>query len=87
MGDSPDGLPIVGRLSSALSGRKGEGEWIAAAFNGYGMANSLMSGEALALMILGQDVSDWLPIAYGLGERRLQETLTVPKAIGALSKL
>ncbi|KAJ5344385.1 hypothetical protein MYU51_003023 [Penicillium brevicompactum] len=87
MGDSPDGLPIVGRLSSALSGRKGEGEWIAAAFNGYGMANSLMSGEALALMILGQDVSDWLPIAYELGVRRLQETLTVPKAIGALSKL
>lgn len=87
MGDSPDGLPIVGRLSAALSGRKGDGEWIAAAFNGYGMANSLMCGEALALMALGQDVSEWLPIAYGLGERRLQETLTVPKAIDALSKL
>jgi glycine/D-amino acid oxidase-like deaminating enzyme len=85
MGYSPDGLPLVGRLSPALTGRKGDGEWIAAAFNGYGMANSLMSGEALALMLLGHDVSRWLPSAYGLGEKRLRETLTVPRAIGALS--
>ncbi|CAG7924799.1 unnamed protein product [Penicillium olsonii] len=87
MGESPDGLPIIGRLSSRLTGREGGGEWIAAAFNGYGMANSLMSGEALALMVLGKDVSSWLPIAYGLGERRLQETLTIPRAVAALSKL
>lgn len=85
MGYSPDGLPIVGRLSSKLTGRGGDGEWIAAAFNGYGMANSLMSGEALASMILGEDVSSWLPSAYGLGETRLRETLTIPKAINALS--
>lgn len=85
MGYSPDGLPLVGRLSSALTGRKGDGEWLAAAFNGYGMANSLMSGEGLALMVLDQDVSSWLPIAYGLGEKRLQGTLTVPRAINALS--
>ncbi|CAG8061034.1 unnamed protein product [Penicillium salamii] len=87
MGETPDGLPIVGQLSPALTGREGDGEWIAAAFNGYGMANSLMSGEALALMILGEDVSSWLPIAYGLGEKRLRETLTIPKAVDALSKL
>ncbi|KAJ6138819.1 FAD dependent oxidoreductase [Penicillium samsonianum] len=88
MGYSSDGLPIVGRLSPTLTGREGDGEWIAAAFNGYGMANSLMSGEALALMILGEDVSDWLPVAYGLGEKRLRETLTVPGAVNALgSKL
>lgn len=48
MGYSADGLPLVGRLPSALTGRTGEGEWIAAAFNGYGMANCLMSGERLA---------------------------------------
>ncbi|KAJ5189011.1 Monooxygenase FAD-binding [Penicillium cf. griseofulvum] len=88
MGYSSDGLPLVGRLSPTLTGREGDGEWIAAAFNGYGMANSLMSGKALALMILGEDVSDWLPVAYGLGEKRLQETLTVPGAVNALrSKL
>ncbi|KAJ5771419.1 uncharacterized protein N7511_003470 [Penicillium nucicola] len=85
MGFSADGLPIVGRLPSALTGRKGDGEWIAAAFNGYGMANCLLSGEALALMMLGEDVSQWLPIAYGLGKKRLQETLTIPEAVHALS--
>ncbi|KAJ5618787.1 hypothetical protein N7510_002771 [Penicillium lagena] len=84
MGFSSDGLPLVGRLSSALTGRSGTGEWIAAAFNGYGMANCLMSGEALARMILGENVDDWLPEAYGLGERRLRETLTVPQAVNAL---
>ncbi|KAJ5835355.1 FAD dependent oxidoreductase [Penicillium robsamsonii] len=88
MGYSSDGLPMVGRLSPTLTDREGDGEWIAAAFNGYGMANSLMSGEALALMILGEDVSDWFPVAYGLGEKRLQETLIVPGAVNALrSKL
>ncbi|KAJ5773756.1 FAD dependent oxidoreductase [Penicillium paradoxum] len=88
MGYSSDGLPMVGRLSSRLTGRKGDGEWIAAAFNGYGMANSLLSGEALALMVLGEDVNDWLPIAYGLGEQRLRETLTVSKTVNSLkSKL
>ncbi|KAJ5616545.1 hypothetical protein N7537_001659, partial [Penicillium hordei] len=85
MGYSSDGLPMVGRLSPKLTGREGDGEWIAAAFNGYGMANSLMSGEALALMILGEDVSDWLPVAYELGEKRLRETLTVPRAVNALN--
>ncbi|OOQ84723.1 hypothetical protein PEBR_29130 [Penicillium brasilianum] len=85
MGFSSDGLPLVGRLSSALTGRRGEGEWIAAAFNGYGMANCLMCGEALALMILGDKVNDWLPGAYELGEDRLQSILTPPEAVKALS--
>lgn len=85
MGRSSDGLPLVGRLSPALTGRHGEGEWIAAAFNGYGMANCLMAGEALALMTLGEKVHDWLPAAYELGEHRLQSILTPPEAVKALS--
>jgi len=85
MGVSSDGLPLIGRLPSTLTDRKGTGEWIAAAFNGYGMANCLMSGEALALMILGENVSDWLPDAYGLSEKRLRETLTAAESIKALS--
>lgn len=85
MGFSSDGLPLVGRLSPTLTGRRGEGEWIAAAFNGYGMANCLMAGEALALMILGEKVNDWLPGAYELGEQRLQSILTPPEAVKALS--
>lgn len=86
MGFSSDGLPLVGRLPASLTGRDGEGEWIAAAFNGYGMANCLMSGEALALMILGETDVD-IPEAYGLGEKRLRHFLTVPEAIKTWSKL
>lgn len=85
MGFSSDGLPLVGRLPPSITGRKGEGEWIAAAFNGYGMANCLMSGEALALMMLGESVSDWLPEAYGLGEKRLRDVLTPSEAVKALT--
>lgn len=85
MGFSSDGLPLVGRLPSALTGRRGEGEWVAAAFNGYGMANCLMSGEALALKMLGEDVSDWLPEAYGLGEKRLRDVLTPSEAVKVLT--
>lgn len=70
MGFTSDSLPVVGRLSSPLTGRKGDGEWIAAAFNGYGMANCLLSGEALARMMLGEDISDWFPDAYGTHSRR-----------------
>jgi glycine/D-amino acid oxidase-like deaminating enzyme len=85
MGFSSDGLPLVGRLSLALTGRLGEGEWIAAAFNGYGMANCLMCGVALALMILGQKVDDWLPGAYDLSDHRLRSSLTLPEAVKTLS--
>ncbi|KAJ5152584.1 uncharacterized protein N7482_009062 [Penicillium canariense] len=85
MGFSSDGLPLIGQLPLALTGRRGEGEWIAAAFNGYGMANCLMSGEALALMILGENVRDWLPGAYEVSEKRLQSILTPLEAVKALS--
>lgn len=85
MGFSSDGLPVVGRLPPALTGRTGGGEWIAAAFNGYGMANCLLSGEALGLMMLGEDVSDWLPDAYGFNEWRLRELLTTLEAIKAFT--
>lgn len=81
MGFSADGLPLVGRLPSSLTGRQGDGEWIAAAFNGYGMANCLLSGEALALMMLGESVSDWFPEAYALEDKRLNQILAPSEAI------
>ncbi|KAJ1716247.1 FAD dependent oxidoreductase [Aspergillus flavus] len=81
MGFSADGLPVVGRAQASMTGRQGEGEYVAAAFNGYGMANCLLSGEALAKMMMGTDVSAWLPKAYGIHERRLKEPLTVDHAI------
>lgn len=84
MGFSSDGLPLVGRVPNSISGRGGDGEWIAAAFNGYGMANCLLSGEALALMALGEKV-DWLPGAYQLDEKRLGSVLTTSESVKALS--
>lgn len=84
MGFSSDGLPLVGRLPSSLTGRKGEGEWIAAAFNGYGMANCLLSGKALALMMLGENANDSLPEAYRLEEERLKHLLTPSKSISGV---
>lgn len=80
MGFTGDGLPIVGRLPRALSGRDdsvtGEegGEWVAAGFNGYGMVHSWLSGKALAAMIVGTDreISDWFPLEeFGCSGKRL----------------
>ncbi|KAJ5281982.1 FAD dependent oxidoreductase [Penicillium angulare] len=85
MGFSSDGLPLVGQLPKSLTGRSGEGEWIAAAFNGYGMANCLMCGEELVSAMLGDRKSDWLPGAYGLGEERLRDVLIAPESIKALT--
>lgn len=71
MGFSFDELPLVGKLPRSLTNRGGDGEWIAAAFNGYGMANCLLSGEALVKMMLGEDVSGCFPGAYLIDEPRL----------------
>ncbi|EAU32714.1 predicted protein [Aspergillus terreus NIH2624] len=79
MGFSADGVPLVGQLPSSLTGRDGTGEYLAAAFNGYGMANCLMSGEALAKIMLGEEVP-WLPGAYGVSDARLKGLLTVENA-------
>ncbi|OGM46554.1 hypothetical protein ABOM_004603 [Aspergillus bombycis] len=81
MGFSADGLPVVGRAETSMTGRQGEGEYVAAAFNGYGMANCLLAGEALAKIMIGKDVSAWLPKAYGIHETRLKEPLTLDHAI------
>ncbi|KAE8352385.1 FAD dependent oxidoreductase [Aspergillus coremiiformis] len=81
MGFSGDGLPLVGRANAAMTTRHGEGEYVAAAFNGYGMANCLLAGEALAKIMLDEDVSAWLPNAYGIHETRVTELLAVDRVI------
>ncbi|KAE8405957.1 FAD dependent oxidoreductase [Aspergillus pseudonomiae] len=81
MGFSADGLPVVGRVETSMTGRQGEGEYVAAAFNGYGMANCLLAGEALAKIMMGKDTSACLPKAYGIHETRLKEPLTLDHAI------
>ncbi|RMZ85059.1 hypothetical protein DV738_g344, partial [Chaetothyriales sp. CBS 135597] len=57
MGFTPDHLPL----------------WIAAGFNGYGMPQCWSSGEAVAKMLLGIEVSSFLPEAYKVTEERLAD--------------
>lgn len=73
MGFTGDRLPLVGSLPLSVTNRGKEGgEWIAAGFNGYGMPLCWSSGEAVAKMILGQEVCDFLPDSFIITAERLQ---------------
>jgi len=74
MGFTADRLPLVGPLPPCVTGRgdKDRGEWIAAGFNGYGMPLCWSSGEAVAKMLLGIDVDDFLPEVFLASQERLQ---------------
>lgn len=72
MGFTSDETPLVGKLPASASGREGGGEWIAAGFNGYGMPQCWSAGEAVAKMLLGEDVSAWLPDVFLCTEARLR---------------
>ncbi|KAK0386921.1 hypothetical protein NLU13_5234 [Sarocladium strictum] len=78
-GHTADGLPIVGNVPSSMIGGDNEdnGQWIAAGFNGYGMDKCWLTGEALANMVLSQDVSGWFPEAFLVTEERLKAGLSV----------
>ena len=65
-----DGLPLVGKLTEDLTGRKGDGEWIAAGFNGHGMDKCWLTGQAIAEMVLGK-ITTYLPTAFLISEERL----------------
>lgn len=71
MGFTADRAPYVGGLSTEVTGRSGNGEWIVGGFNGYGMPYCWLAGEALASMVLGQSVGDWFPQAFLINEKRL----------------
>ncbi|KAJ6016845.1 hypothetical protein N7451_000224 [Penicillium sp. IBT 35674x] len=81
---SSDAMPLVGRLSETITHNSGEGEWISAAYSGYGMATAWLSGESLAAMILGQSAQDCLPEAYLVSESRLQSSISAAKSIERL---
>jgi glycine/D-amino acid oxidase-like deaminating enzyme len=67
-----DQLPIVGEVPTSLSERKvNGGEWVAAGFNGYGMCQAWLSGQAIARMALGEPTPEWLPEVYLSTEKRL----------------
>lgn len=69
IGRTPDGMPLVGAVGSPSDGQSGE--WIAAGFNGYGMSLSLLSGEAIARMALGEGVPEWLPKTFLSSSERM----------------
>lgn len=81
MGHSSDGLPLVGNLPGTASGRTGEGEWIAGAYNGYGMDKAWLTGEALVHMIAGEGVPAWFPKCFLIDEKRVREDLTLDRAM------
>lgn len=79
MGYTVDGLPIVGKVPSRISGRKlesGSGaEWVGAGFCGHGMAYGWLTGKALAEMVLKgeENIGDWFPREeFACSEERLQ---------------
>ncbi|KIL93751.1 hypothetical protein FAVG1_02312 [Fusarium avenaceum] len=72
MGFTADGLPVVGNLPHSLTGRTGNGEWIAAGFNGHGMDKCWLTGEAIARMVIGEQDVPGFPKAYLLSEDRVK---------------
>lgn len=84
MGFTADGMPVVGKLDDSITKRGGEGEWIAAGFNGYGMDKCWLTGEAVAGMVAGRDVSSWFPRAYLVDEERVNERMTVEGVVKQL---
>lgn len=72
---SCDGSPVCGRLPQSVTKRTGRGEWIAAAYGGYGMPNALLAGENLDL-ILGKQLDPGFPEAYLLTDSCLTTTLS-----------
>lgn len=71
MGFTSDGRPCVGRLPKEVTQREGSDEWIAAGFNGYGMANCWLSGRHIADSVLGKDKIQPVPQAYNISTKRL----------------
>ncbi|KAF5556460.1 FAD dependent oxidoreductase superfamily [Fusarium phyllophilum] len=80
-GHTSDGLPLVGKLPKSVSGRDGDGEWIAGGYSGYGMDKAWMTGEAMASMIAGKGVPEWLHKAFLLTDQRLERDITVEKSV------
>ena len=84
LGFTGDRLPFVGKVPASISGRDGQdGEWIAAGFNGYGMPQCWSAGEAVAKMLLAEEVDDFLPESYLPTEQRLA-TLSAETALQRL---
>lgn len=86
-GMTSDFVPIVGRLPASLSGRQGDQEWIAAGYNGGGMAMCWLVGKAMVEMIHGRAASSEFPECFLLNPERVQQSLTVPASVAWTSHL
>lgn len=82
-----DGLPVCGRLSRSVTKRTGRGEWIAAAYGGYGMPSALLAGENLGNLILGKQLDPGFPEAYLLTDSRLTRTLSHDSVLDSAADL
>lgn len=71
MGFTADSLPLVGRLPEEATSRAGNGEWISAGFNGYGMANAWLSAKYVADQVLERKDDGVLPRSYLISTQRL----------------
>lgn len=87
MGMTADGLPLVGKLPGNATGREVGEEWIAAGFQGYGMDKCWLTGEAVAKMMAGRDVSSWFPSAYLITEERVSTELEPEKVVEEYSQM
>ncbi|KAK5165775.1 uncharacterized protein LTR77_008698 [Saxophila tyrrhenica] len=72
MGFTSDGLPLVGRLPQEATMRQGQGEWISAGFNGYGMVNAWLCGKHVAESVLDKEKPEFVPKAYEVSLERLK---------------
>lgn len=71
MGFTSDGLPLVGRVPKEASLRDGQGEWVSAGFNGYGMVNTWLAGKHIAESVLGRSDPEPIPDAYNISGARI----------------
>ena len=82
MGFTADRMPLVGALPKSITSR-GEGEYVAAGFNGYGMPLCWSCGEAVAKMAMGIEV-DFLPEVLLATEKRLEQGMDTIKGLELL---
>lgn len=85
MGFTSDELPLVGQVPREVSTREGDGEWIAAGFNGHGMDKCWLSGEAVARMAMGKEAPDF-PDAFLLTRERL-DRMGVDQSVDAFMSM
>lgn len=85
MGFTADHKPMVGKVSAWASGRAGDGEWMAAGFNGHGMDKAWLSGEAVAKMAMGEAEVAGFPKMYLVSEERFASLSSEEAANGFAS--